>query len=75
MEPYRNITGNSGVKTFEIGPDYITIEFSDGAVYRYTYASAGPENVERIKGLATAGQGLDEFLSTTLSKMYERKEK
>ncbi len=75
MEPYRNIAGGSGVTAYEIGPDYITIEFSDGAVYRYTYASAGQENVEHMKGLATAGQGLDEFLSTTLSKMYERKEK
>lgn len=75
MEPYRNIAGGSGVKAYEIGPDYITIEFSDRAVYRYTYASAGQENVEHMKGLATSGQGLDEFLSTTLSKMYERKEK
>ncbi len=75
MEPYRNIAGGSGVRGYEIGPVYITIEFSDGAVYRYTYASAGQENVEHMKGLATAGQGLDEFLSTTLSRMYERKEK
>lgn len=41
MEPYRNIAGNSGVRAYEIGPNYITIEFGDGAVYRYTYASAG----------------------------------
>ncbi|MGE5072007.1 MAG: hypothetical protein ACM3MF_01150 [Anaerolineae bacterium] len=75
MEPYRNIAGGSGVRTYEIGQDYIAIEFSDGAVYRYTYASAGQENVEHMKGLATSGQGLDEFLSTSLSKMYERKEK
>ncbi len=75
MEPYRNITGNSGVTAYEIGPDYITIEFSDGAVYRYTYASAGAENVERMKGLAEAGQGLNTFISTTVSKLYERKER
>ena len=75
MEPYRNIAGSSGVKAFEIGPDYITIEFSDGAVYRYTYASAGQENVERMKAFAQAGQGLNTFMNTTLSKLYERKEK
>ena len=75
MEPYRNIAGSSGVTAYEIGPDYITIEFSDGSVYRYTHASAGQENVEHMKGLATAGQGLNTFLNTTLSKMYERKEK
>ncbi len=75
MEPYRNIKGNSGVRAYEIGRDYITIEFSDGAVYRYTYASAGEENVERMKGLAEAGQGLNTFLSTNVMKLYERKEK
>ncbi len=75
MEPYRNIQGNSGVRAYEIGDDYITIEFSDGAVYRYTYASAGEENVDRMKGLAEAGQGLNTFLSTNVMKLYERKEK
>ncbi len=75
MEPYRNIAGSSGVKAYEIGDDYVTVEFSDGAVYRYTYASAGEENVERMKGLAQAGQGLNTFLSTTVSKLDERKEK
>ncbi len=63
------------MQAYESGADYITIEFSDGAVYRYSYTSAGQENVEHMKGLATAGQGLNTFLNTTLSKMYERKEK
>jgi hypothetical protein len=75
MQPYRNITGSSGVTAYEIGEDFITIEFSDGSVYRYTYASAGQENVERMKGLAEAGQGLNTFISTTVSKLFERKEK
>jgi hypothetical protein len=75
MESYRNIAGGSGATAYEIRSDYITIEFSDGAVFRHTYASAGQESVDHIKGLATSGQGLDEFLSITLSKMYERKEK
>lgn len=75
MEQYRNIEGQSEVSAYEIGADYITLEFSDGSTYRYTYASAGQENVERMKGLATAGQGLDKFINTPVSKLYERKEK
>jgi hypothetical protein len=75
MEPYRNIAGNSGVSAYEIGPDYITVEFSDGGSYRYTYASAGQENVERMKGLAQAGQGLNTFINTMVRELYERKEK
>lgn len=75
MQPYRNVEGNSQVTPYEIGPDYITLQFSDGSSYRYTYVSAGQENVERMKGLAQAGQGLDTFINTTVSKLYERKEK
>ncbi len=75
MEPYRNIEGHSQVTAYEIGPDYITLEFSDGGTYRYSYISAGQENVERMKGLAQAGQGLDTFINTPVGKLYERKEK
>ena len=52
MEQYRIIAGNSGVTAYEIGPDYITIRFSDSSVYRYTYASTGQDNLERMNGLA-----------------------
>ena len=74
MERYRNIVGNSGIAAYEIGEDYIVVQFEDGGRYRYSYASAGRENVERLKGLAKAGQGLNTFLSTEVSKLYERKE-
>jgi hypothetical protein len=75
MEPYRNIEGNSEVTAYEIGPDYSTLEFSDGSAYRDKYASAGQEKVERMQGFAQAGRGLDTFIGTTVSKLYERKEK
>jgi hypothetical protein len=74
MERYRNVAGNSGIAAYEIGKDYIVVQFEDGGRYRYTYASSGRENVERMKGLAKAGQGLNTFLSTEVSKLYERKE-
>lgn len=47
MENYKNLSGDSGVKAYELGNDSISIEFSDGAVYRYTYQSAGKRNVEK----------------------------
>lgn len=75
MEPYRNVEGNSDVTAYQVGPDYITLQFSDGSTYRYTYISAGQENVERMKSLAQAGQGLDTFINAAIRKLYERKEK
>ncbi len=35
MEHYRNRGGDSGVVAYEIGPDSITVMFSDGAVWSY----------------------------------------
>ena len=52
----------------------MAVKFSDGRTYRYTYASAGQENVGRMKGLAQADQGLNTFNGATVSKRYERRE-
>jgi len=41
MERYKNIDGDSGVTGYEVGADFIRVQFSTGAVYLYTYESAG----------------------------------
>jgi hypothetical protein len=63
MEPYGNLSGDSGVQSFEIGPDFITVRFHDRPPYLYTYETAGRDNVERMKRLARAGRGLSTFIS------------
>lgn len=75
MEPYGNLGGDSGVVAYENGPDFIRVEFSDGAIYLYTYASAGSHNIEHMKSLAGNGQGLNSFITTTVRKRYARKER
>lgn len=66
MTPYANKSGESGVLAFEIGTDYILVEFNSGRerYYRYTYASAGRDAVETMKELALAGEGLNSFISS-----------
>jgi len=75
MERYRDIDGDSGVTGYEIGSDYIRVQFSDGSVYLYTYSSAGSSNIEQMKELAKAGNGLNAFINQNVRKSYERKEK
>jgi len=75
MERYRNIGGDSGVAGYENGPDYIRVQFSDGAVYLYTYASAGSNNIEEMKRLAAAGEGLNAFIIKNVRKRYAKKER
>lgn len=63
MRPYLNRKGDSGIAGFEIGDDFIRIQFLNGSPYLYTYTSAGRDNVEEMKRLALAGEGLATFIS------------
>ena len=74
MTPYRNLGGNSGVRGYEIGTDFIRVQFSDNSIYLYTYASAGSQNIEHMKRLAVDGRGLNSFITTTVRYDYARKE-
>ena len=71
MQRYLNLGGNSNVTGFEINPNYIDVEFGGNAVYRYSYASAGINNVERMKSLAVEGVGLNSYIMTYCKKLYE----
>ena len=75
MTPYGNLGGNSGIEAYEIGPDFIRVQFADGSVYLYTYASAGSQNIEHMKQLAVDGRGLNSFITTTVRYDYARKER
>lgn len=73
MERYWNASGRSGVVAYEIAPDSIKVEFSDGGVYLYSYASAGRRNIERMKILAATGRGLSTFIVRHVREAYEAK--
>ncbi len=75
MEQYKNLGGDSHVAAYEIGPDFIRVQFLDGSIYLYTNASAGSDNIQQMKQLAQEGQGLNSFINRTVRKDYERKEK
>lgn len=73
MERYKNLGGDSGVSAYEIGAESITVQFNTGAVYLYTYRSAGSANIEKMKLLAVAGKGLNSFIMRNVKKGYESK--
>lgn len=45
MERYKNLNGDSGVATYEIGQDFIRVEFKTGAIYLYTNARTTPKKL------------------------------
>lgn len=71
MERYKNLGGDSGVSGYKIGDDSITVQFSTGKVYLYTYRSAGSAHIEKMKSLAVAGKGLNSYISKYVKKGYE----
>ncbi|GFZ80828.1 hypothetical protein GCM10011403_24940 [Pseudohongiella nitratireducens] len=75
MIRYRDIDGDSGVAMYETGPDYIRVQFTTGAIYLYTYNSAGQQAIEHMKALAAAGEGLNAFINTKVRKKYAAKER
>lgn len=73
MKRYANASGHSVVVAYETLANAITVAFRDGRIYRYTYASAGRDNVERMKQLAAAGRGLSTFINRQVHDRYADK--
>jgi hypothetical protein len=73
MEPYKNIGGASAVVAYEIGNDSIKVQFRDGWIYTYNDESAGHSNIEHMKTLASAGSGLNSFISRVVKEQYAAK--
>jgi hypothetical protein len=73
MERYANRGGDSNVVAYEIEQSSIKVQFGDGSVYLYTNQSAGAANLEQMKQLANAGQGLNSFIGRVVRKGYSSK--
>ena len=74
MEEYKNLAGDSGVVRYEIGDDFIRVQFSNNTIYLYTNTSAGSNNIEKMKKLAQDGKGLNTFISKNVRKNFACKE-
>lgn len=75
MQPYKNLGGNSNVKAFDIGDNYIDVEFNGGDIYRYSYKSAGRNKIEQMKKLALEGYGLNSYIMRNARMDYEYKKR
>jgi hypothetical protein len=65
--------GKSNVTGYALGPESIEVVFKGGASYIYTYRSAGPEHVEKMKQLAVTGEGLASYINKHVRKLYASK--
>jgi hypothetical protein len=73
MQPYKNLSGTSGVVAFAVGEHHIDIKFQDGHKYRYDYTKPGKGEVETMKSLAETGKGLATFISQNVRERFAKK--
>lgn len=75
MTPYRNLSGNSNVVTYEVTEDSIHVVFKSGRHRNYLYNSVRPGQVvvERMKALAAQGRGLNSYIVSVVKDRYARK--
>ncbi|HAA54780.1 MAG TPA: hypothetical protein DCE42_08475 [Myxococcales bacterium] len=72
MKVYGNRHGESGVKFYEYGEDWIRVAFTSGQVYEYTHASAGKEHIDEMKRCADEGEGLSTYISQNTRNLFEK---
>jgi len=78
---YRNLSGNSTVRFYQIGNDYINIVFPPDKkgmayVYTYDYQTTGKIHIDIMKKLAENGSGLAGYINKKengISKKYKKK--
>lgn len=63
LERYRDVSGDSGILAYGIGPDFVVVEFKSGSAYLYNYAEPGRKHVEAMKQLARAGDHLTTYIN------------
>jgi hypothetical protein len=72
-EQYRNLSRDSGVTYYAIGPNFIAVQFHDPPVYIYDDTRPGHAHVEQMKALAVAGRGLGTYINRHVRKAFARK--
>lgn len=73
MEKYLNRGGNSGVSSFEIGDDYVSVYFKGNSkLYKYSNSSAGTYHIEAMKRLAQNGSGLNSYIMNNVKHDFEK---
>lgn len=73
MKRYTNKSGNSGITAFEVGKNYIIIQFKDGGKYLYNEVQPGKNHVQQLKFLAEEGKGLATYINQHVRENYFEK--
>ncbi|HYD85598.1 MAG TPA: hypothetical protein VEA63_16135 [Opitutus sp.] len=71
--PYKDRSGDSGVRAYTIETDAIIVEFKSGGGYRYDSTAPGRRHVAAMKKLAQSGDGLATYINQHVRDDYAEK--
>lgn len=73
MQHYLDLNHDSGVASYEIGNEFIHVQFKKKSkIYTYSYASVGYQHIENMKQLAQYGDGLNTYINQNVKQLYVR---
>jgi hypothetical protein len=73
MTPYSNLSGDFGVVAYDVGDDFIKVQFRHSRkVYVYNSAKPGWSHVQQMQRLAAAGRGLSTYISQHVGKNFSK---
>jgi len=68
MTPYKSLSGKkSGVIAYEMGDDFIKVQFDNFKKYKYTSLQNGRSVIQEMKSLALASEGLSTYIAQNKS--------
>jgi len=63
MTSYKNLAGNVGICSYELGEKKIRIKFHSKKSFIYDHSNSGEDHIAEMKRLAAQGFGLTHYIS------------
>jgi hypothetical protein len=73
LQPYRGLSGSSGVKAYGQHGDSLALQFQDKKVYLYDRTRPGVRHVAAMKKLSPTGRGLTTYVNQHVRSNYVKK--
>lgn len=73
MTPYKNLSGQSNVDSYEYTNDSFTVKFKDGMHYLYSTLQNNLNEIQKMQQLAIEGVGLGSMLATKPHHPHDKK--
>ncbi len=73
MEKYKNLSGTSGIESYELGEDFICVKFlKDSKLFTYSTKKIEKSKINQMHELAIAGSGLHRYINLYVRHSFDK---